>query len=297
MSTSDIQRELHGTAMETALMKALSDGGRSSLTAVAETVGDVEAAAVAVERLMGLRLVENERPTAEVTLSLLGRKVGAAIRKSKMTGPGRRAAVQRALLQWLTSGAEPDEVGEFAEHEVATSAGVAFSEEEIRRAAYALVFWELITSPNASPHQVQRPRVTDHGRKAADDTRTPHEFVRAMRATTASIRDSGGSLTGGSSARGEADGQDTTTLATRPVSSDSRILVMAKATEVLEVLGPDVNPDVRAAIEAVRDEAASIGPTVGSLNGKTLTALVTAVSAGVGQQIVEGVAKLAQFIT
>jgi len=208
-------------------------------------------------------------------------------------GPYRRAAVQRALLRWLASGAEPDEVAEFVGHEAATSAGVPFTEEEIRRAAYALVFWQLVTSTKASPHDVQHPRTTPRGREAAEDSRTPHEFVRAARGTAE--QDGGVSVTSGSNLGGEAEPPHSVVIATQPVAADSRIHVLAKASEILGVLGEDGSPVVRSAIEAVRDEAASPVPTVSSLNDRALTAMVAAVGAGVAEQIVKGLAQLAEL--
>ena len=235
--------------------------------------------------------------TAEVTLSLRGRQVGATIRKSRLTGTDRRAAVQQALLQWLASGAEPDEVGEFVGHEAATSARVASSEDEIRRAAYALVYWQLVTSTKASTHHVLRPRITHQGRRAADVSKNPQEFVRTVGGHKTSDHSSGISVTGGSDVAVEADDRDNAMMAAQSVTTDSRIRVMAKATEVLGVLGERDSPAVSAAIEAFRGEAASPGPTVSSLKDKVRTATVTAVSAGVGQQIVEGLVQLGQLIT
>jgi hypothetical protein len=282
--------------MESVLIRALADGGRSSLDAVVAAAGGEDAASDAVERLITLGLVQDERTTTGVTLSLQGRQVATAIRRSRLTGPYRRAAVQWALLRWLASGAEPDEVAEFVGHDAATSAGVPFTEEEIRRAAYALVFWQLVTSSKASPQHVQRPRTTPLGREAAEDSRTPHEFVRAARRTTTSDQDGGVSVRSGSNLGREADPPDGVVIATQPVAADARIRVLAKASEILGVLGEDGSPDVRSAIEAVRDEAASSAPTVSSLHDRALTAMVAAVGAGVAEQIVKGLAQLAELI-
>ncbi|GAA4716265.1 hypothetical protein GCM10025782_11520 [Pedococcus ginsenosidimutans] len=52
---------------------------------------------------------------------------------------------------------------------------------------------------------------------------------------------------------------------------------------------------MRSAIEAVRDESASPVPTVSSLNDRALTAMVAAVGAGVAEQIVKGLAQLAEL--
>lgn len=297
MNVGEIRRTLRDTTMESALMQALADGGQASFRDVASAVGGESAASVAVERLIGMGLVERERSmAAEVTLSLEGHRAGEAIRESRLTGPDRRAAVQRGLLRWLASGERPGEVGEFVGHKDASSAQVAFSEEEVRLAADALLGWDLITCIRTSSPHLLRPQITHEGREAADDHRTPREFVKAGGGSTTYDHSSSVSVTGGSNVAVQAGGQDNVLIATQTASTDTRIQVMAKATELLGLLGGDGDPAVRAAIEAVRDEAASPEPTVTSLKGKALDAMVAAVGAGAGHQIVEGLAQLAQMI-
>jgi len=81
------------------------------------------------------------------------------------------------------------------------------------------------------------------------------------------------------------------------LSIDSRMQILAKVNELLTSLPGDADPSVRAAIEDFRDEAASDKSTIAIMKDKALTAMVAAVMTGVGQQIVEGLAQLAQMIS
>jgi hypothetical protein len=283
--------------METALMQALADGGQASFSDVVRAVGGEGAAAVACNNLWEMGLVEKDRSLAsEITLSADGRAVAEDIARSRVRGADRRAAVQKAILRWLSDGAQPGEVAAFVGHPTATSFQIPFSEEEVTEAGAALDEWGLIKTYKAMGPRYLKPRITHEGREAADDARTPYEFVRQggsityNNTSTTNIGD--GNTIGGV----QTGGQGNTQSVRQSLTTDSRIQILAKVSEVLSALPEDADPAVRTAVEAVRDEAADEKSTVQSMKEKALTAMTTAVMSGIGHEVVEQLARLAQAI-
>ena len=181
--------------------------------------------------------------------------------------------------------------------ETATAYGVPFTAVEIDQATEFLADKGLINIVSTLQTRGRRPEITSEGRYALHHHGTVAEFVKSGGSSTTYDQSSNVSVTGGSNVAVQSGGQGNVQTVTQTLSVDSRIQILAKVNELLTSLPGDADPSVRAAIEDFRDEAASDKSTIAIMKDKALTAMVAAVMTGVGQQIVEGLAQLAQMIS
>ena len=181
--------------------------------------------------------------------------------------------------------------------ETATAYGVPFTAVEIDQATEFLADKGLINIVSTLQTRGRRPEITSEGRYALHHHGTVAEFVKSGGSSTTYDQSSNVSVTGGSNVAVQSGGQGNVQTVTQTLSVDSRIQILAKVSELLNAVPDDADPSVRMAIEKIRDEAASDKSTIATMKDKALAAMVAAVATGVGQQIVEGLAQLAQMIS
>ena len=296
MNTDFVRSQIRGTLAEDALVALGAAGGTLSHGDLASAIGsDTYGAHEVYLELERLGLI-GAASYDGVPLNSEGRRLADMIVKSRINGPDRWDAVQRGLLAWI-GGATRNATSDYISTETATAFGVPFTAVEIDQATEFLADKGLIDIVSSLQVRGIRPSVTSEGRYALHHHGTVAEFVKTGGYPITDDHSSKVSVTGGSNVAVQSGGLGNVQTVTQTLSIDSRMQILAKVNELLTSLPGDADPSVRAAIEDFRDEAASDKSTIAIMKDKALTAMVAAVMTGVGQQIVEGLAQLAQMIS
>lgn len=275
-------------------MEAHGRGGQASYAQVAAAVGGETAASIASEELANMGLIYKDRSLAsEITLSDDGKAVAEAIAASRISGSDRRAEVQKAFLRWLADGATPGEPADFVGSELATSRQIPFTKDEVQQAAEALAEWGLIRAFKAMGHPVLRPSITIDGREAADDPRTPREFIAqggSITYNTNTTTIGNGSTVGGVQTGGQGNRQQ---ISQRIDSSDQAqvLAIVGGLLSALDKADADTT-DLRRAVEDIKAEAAGDSPTRDGLKARVVQALVIAGASESGHLVLQGLAQL-----
>jgi len=296
LNTDFVRSQIRGTLAEDALVALGAAGGTLSHGDLASAIGsDTYGAHEVYLELERLGLI-GAASYDGVPLNSEGRRLADMIVKSRINGPDRWDAVQRGLLAWI-GGATRNATSDYISTETATAFGVPFTAVEIDQATEFLADKGLIDIVSSLQVRGIRPSVTSEGRYALHHHGTVAEFVKTGGYPITDDHSSKVSVTGGSNVAVQSGGLGNVQTVTQTLSIDSRMQILAKVNELLTSLPGDADPSVRAAIEDFRDEAASDKSTIAIMKDKALTAMVAAVMTGVGQQIVEGLAQLAQMIS
>ena len=231
-----------------------------------------------------------------VPLNSEGRRLADMIVRSRINGPDRWDSVQRGLLAWIGE-ATCNATSDYISTETATAFGFPFTVVEIDQATDFLADKGLIDIARTFQARGLRPAITAEGRYALHHHGTVAEFVKSGGSSATYDHSSNVSVTGGSNVAVQSGGQGNVQNVTQTLSVDSRIQILAKVNELLNAVPDDADPSVRIAIEKIRDEAASDKSPIATMKDKALAAMVAAVVTEAGQQIVAGLAQLAQMIT
>jgi hypothetical protein len=296
LNTDLVRSQIRGTLAEGALVALGAAGGTLSHDDLASAIGsDTYGTHEVYLELERFGLVDGA-DYDRIPLNSDGQRLADMIVRSRTNGPDRWDTVQRGLLAWIGA-AMRNATSDYISTETATAFGVPFTAVEIAQATEFLDSKGLIVILTILQTQSRNPTITSEGRYALHHHGTIAEFVKSGGSSTTYDQSSNVSVTGGSNVAVQSGGQGNVQTVTQTLSVDSRIQILAKVSELLTALPANADASVRTAIEKIRDEAASDKSTIATMKDKALAAMVVAVGTGVGHQIVEGLAHLAQMIS
>lgn len=231
----------------------------------------------------------------EWTLTPLGRRVAQKLETSMQSGPRRRSAVQKAMLNFFDDH-QPDIAEEFINEQVD---GLPATSREFKEAFEALTEWKFITSTYVDHGKHTHARVTTSGREAKDDPRSPSDSHQ-NRGTTINndnrnhIENNGGTI--GNAGVGAHVVQIGNTFNSQQLS-DLRMSISELKTMLSEI--GDAPETVTSAVAQMEIESSSPDPTPSKLQallGTAMAGLATRMGEETYQPLVEGFGRVAALL-
>lgn len=274
---------LRGTDEEAVLLAVAESGGEAGPSVVDEVSGGRRETVYTVQRMQDMGLVEREQSMAyEVVLTRRGHRLAERITESRTDGRDRADAVRLGLMRWLKAHPErPETADHFAYDETATAYGVPVTVDEIRHAVAFLREYSLIVGKGTLQGPFLRPGLTPEGRNAVDSGQAVSDYVRGGPRTQTS--NTTNTLINHGHMGGGQVGDGNTQHVVMHVTHEERAEVLAGVVEVRRTLDEaGVNsPEVRAAVEAIHEEAAKPDASRPALRERITEAVaVAAITAG-----------------
>lgn len=301
MNEAQAAQELRDSFEESVLLQISERGGSMTHEELDDFTGDPMATRDSLVELHELRMLE--QPDSEGgRLTASGARTATRIRQSLLSGQRRADIVQRKLLEWLTGRSiEPSSILDFLVTPESSSSGVAITRTEVEQAADLLTDRGFIRIVEVAEQAWLRPQITADGRAAlmADvmiseygrPNATTVNYDYSSRVTFGDHATAGGVISGG---------QGNTQHIVQTIGAAEATKISDKASELLALVDglPEDDEELRKALEQLRDEAKSPEPRTSVLKELTHKALAAAVTAGgtaLGQQILSGIAYIAQL--
>lgn len=284
MNDQDIMREIRGSDEERLLLALEAADGPLGPSSAATAIGtDERTALLADQRLEHLGLVSpDKRAVHVIALTSRGHAVAARIRQSRMTGPERWDAVQRAIVRAVLSDAD-DEVSDVD--------GAPVTEEERRLAITKLEDWRLVnvTRESGGMPILLIPQDRIYEVAGIDGLLADHyerKTAHADNRITTTFGD--GNTVGGVQAGGVGNVQNVT----QTVGPSERAQILALVASALAEVGDDGPVALRQALDAIKDEAAQDQPHRESLKSKIVQGVVVAGASAASQTVLQSLAQM-----
>lgn len=301
MNEAQAAQELRGSFVESVLLMMSEHDGYMTHQELDDFTGDPMATRDALVELHDRRMLE--QPDSEGgRLTPFGARTATRIRQSLLSGQRRADIVQRKLLEWLTGRSiDPTSITEFLVTAESSASGVTITEAEVEQAAELLTDRGFIRITQTAEKAWLRPGITADGRAALMSDVMISEYGRpnattvnydySSRVTFGDHATAGGVISGG---------QGNTQHIVQTIGAAESSKISDKASELLALVDqlPEDPGDLRGALEQLRDEAKSSEPrkpVIQELTHKALGAVVTAAGTALGQQILTGIAYIAQL--
>lgn len=287
MHDDSIRREIRKTEAEAALLAIKAAGGELPHSGIIEAVGgDASTGSHAAATLRRLGLASEEQSIAhETTLTPQGLRVADSLLNSRHNGPERWDAVERAIADSLINRGMGWHLGELD--------GIPVSDNETRLAVHNLERWGLVRAERNAGNEIYVVMPLDpiHQVPGLDGLLKEHFEGRASSNDYSSTTNIGN---GNTIAGVQTGGESNTQTVTQSVTVNQRAQVLGMVGGLLRTLddAEGDTQDLRVAVEAIRDVAASDGATRDSLKDRVMQALVVAGATESGQLIAQGLAQL-----
>lgn len=294
MNDHHVREQIRGKAAEEGLLFLHESGGRASQDDFARALGpspyDAHQVVQELDELGLVKAVDFDL----IPLSHQGQRLAQIIVRSRVDGPDRRDAVQRAILERLSEGSGLGTASDFLGDPKAIAFGVPFEVDEIKQAAQFLFDNQLIMGFK-SMAGLQRLTITYEGGYALHSSSLIVDFLKRGGSTTydnSTTNIGNGNTIGAFQTGGRANSQNVT----QTVNPATRMSIANKATELLGQLPEPADSKLRKSLEAVRAEATSETVESSSLQALVLAAMASAVGSGLGESFMQELAQLAQMI-
>jgi|GEM_PF-2569527 len=167
MDDYSLRLELRDTDAETLLLLAERAGGRLTLTAGSDAVGDRQTAQLESTRLRDLMLANPVKHASDLFLNERGKAMAVAIRESRIAGEDRLLRVEMQLLTWLdTTPSVPVNMMQITESDSGIVDEIPITDREVIEATEDLVASGLITTQATRQSRTLRPKLLPEGKKA-----------------------------------------------------------------------------------------------------------------------------------
>lgn len=301
MNYDTIRSEIRGLATEDVLLAVHVAGGEAHLSTIEAAVDGLtrrDTASIAQQlRALGLA-THHARASGEVTLTYDGRTLAQRVLDSRVGGPDRWDAVQRGLLQWVGQGGRTN-TADFEGDVAAIAYGTPFSAEEIEQAVEFLIENGLLQAFGTWEAKGLRPQVTTQGGYALHHTGTIAEYMSSKSGSVTYDYRSSNTLGNHNIVGAIQGGKNNTQTSTLTVTPNQRAAVLTRIGELLQTLDDaDLDDEeLRAAVEAIRDEASSEVATENGLKDRVVEALAIAGASEIGHLVLQGLAQLLGVVT
>lgn len=286
-------REIRGTDAEKVLMAAEDAGGSLANRQAAAAVGDEWASHLATARLRELGLTSPDEDYDEFRLSEAGRRLARKFSQSRIDGPERWDAVQRAVLVFIRD-KDPGRAIDLVGSDAGTVDGRPVTEGEVLMAYEFLRDHGLAkTTAPAWGAPDRGPQITHKGRYAIYEPNI-REYVESGFVSVSNDYSTNTSISGGVVGSVTGGSGNTTNV---QLTVGARDQVLALTDRILSELPDDAaHAPLRAEVESIRSGAESGTEERDSLLAKAGRAALMAGGTAVGQQIIGLLAQLGQAI-
>jgi len=293
MNDDQTWREIRGTDAEKVLMAAEDAGGGLAHRQAAGAVGDEWAGTLATARLRELGLTSPDEDYDAFRLSEAGRRLARKFMQSRIDGPERWDAVQRAVLVFIrdkNSGRAIDLVssdGGIVDGRPVTEDEVLMAYEFLSEHGLAKSIARAWGAPDLQP------KITSKGMYAIHEPNI-REYVERGFVSVSNDYSTNTNVNGGTVGAVMGGSGNTTNV---QLTIYARTQVLALTERILSEIPDDAeHAPLRAEVESIRSEAESGAGEPESLLAKAGKAALMAGGTAAGQQIISLLAQLGQAI-
>ncbi len=299
MNNDHIRAQIRGTATEDGLLATFDAGEQAHVSTIEAAIpgGNAFDASRVAQTLRDLGLAEQWSSLAgEVTLTHNGRVLAQKIKQSRLNGPERWDAVERAIIADLIE----RRMRNANDWGVLTVDGKDVDDAERANAMQRLSDWGYLTGVSvAEADGFVRIDVTPKAAQVAGIDGFLEDHHNAGGGSSHHFSNSTTFGDGNTIGAVQTGGQGNTAKVLQNITTDLRAQVLAEVGGLLRSLdkADGDTTDLRASVEAVRDEAASDEATRTSLKDRVVNALVVAGASESGHLITQGLAHVLGVVT
>ncbi|GAA2494800.1 hypothetical protein [Terrabacter carboxydivorans] len=281
-------RQIKGSTAETVLLNTYEAGGEAFPSVYFEGIDDTLSGARGANFLRELGLAHDDSSmAAELVLTAEGSALAKHITQSRMDGPERWDAVQRAMLRLVAEGA-PSRAFDLIGVEVD---GRLVSEAEARLALDYLTSHDLLVTFRSLGGPDLRPRITTKGMYAMHEP-TIREYVERGFVSVNNNYSTNTTINGGN-VGAVSGGSGNTTNVQQTITADERSQTLMLVERVLSGLGEDTeDAPLRAKLEQIKADVEGPDPSKPGILAKARDALLVAAATEGGRSVIQWIGQI-----
>ncbi|GAA2494792.1 hypothetical protein [Terrabacter carboxydivorans] len=290
MNDDDVWRQIRGTDAEKVLIAAEEAGGVLTHQQAANVVGSEWAGSMATAPLRTLGLTSPDEDYDEFRLSEHGRRLARKFRKSRIDGPERWDAVQRAVLEFIRD-KRPGRAVDLVGTDEGTIDDRPLTEDEVLAEFEYLSDHGLAKSVRAWGAPDLRPEITNKGRYAIHEPNIRDYVERGL--VSVSNDFSTNTNVHGGNVGAVVGGQGNTASVVQHISDDERSQTRMLVEHVLSALGDDTeDAPLRAKLEQIKADVEGPDPSKPGILAKARDALLLASATEGGRSVIQWIGQI-----